>query len=114
LINIFDHDRMVGQKPRIRLVEGDITETVPRFAAENPGLRIRLLNLDCDMYEPTLAGLRHLYELVVPGGVVLLDEFGFEAFPGESKAVEDFFGTKMPVIRKFPMHSNPGGYFIKP
>lgn len=116
LINVFDHDRMVPQKPRIRLVEGDICETAPKYAADNPGLRIRLLNLDCDMYEPTLAGLQAFYHLVVPGGVVLLDEFGFDAFPGESKAVEDYFAANggMPVIRKFPLHSNPGGFFVKP
>ncbi len=38
LINVFDHDRMAGQKARIRLVEGDICETVPLFVAENPGV----------------------------------------------------------------------------
>ena len=114
LINVFDHDRMAGQKPRIRLVEGDICETVPLFVAENPGVRIRLLNLDCDLYEPTLVGLQHLYPKVVPGGVVLLDEYAFEQFPGESAAVEEYFGDQMPVVRKFPFYSNPGGYFVKP
>lgn len=113
IINAFDHDRFAGQKQRIELVEGDIRETVPKYAAENPGLRIRLLHLDCDLYEPTLVGLKHLYERVVPGGVVILDEYGFGEFPGESKAVEEFFGTRMPTIRKFSMYSNPGGYFVK-
>ncbi|MGH9429003.1 MAG: TylF/MycF/NovP-related O-methyltransferase, partial [Terriglobia bacterium] len=113
LINLFDHDRLVPQKPRIRLVEGDICKTVPQYVADNPGLRIRLLNIDCDMYEPTLAGLKHLYDLVVPGGVVLIDEYGFSEFPGESRAVEEFFGDRMPVIRKFLLNSNPGGYLIK-
>ena len=114
LINAFDNDRMAGQKARIRLVEGDICKTVPTFASEHPGTRIKLLNLDCDMYEPTLAGLKHLYPMVVPGGVVLLDEYAFEEFPGESAAVEEYFGERMPVIRKFPFYSNPGGYFVKP
>jgi hypothetical protein len=113
LINAFDHDRLAGHKARVELVEGDIAETVPAYAASPPGLRIKLLNLDCDLYEPTLAGLRHLYPLVVEGGVVLLDEYGFEQFPGESKAVEEYFGGAMPVIRKFPFYSNPGGYFVK-
>jgi len=45
--------------------------------------------------------------------VVLLDEYGFEQFPGESRAVEEYFGDAMPVIRKFPFYSNPGGYFVK-
>jgi hypothetical protein len=113
LINAFDHDRLAGHKPRIELVEGDITETVPAFVAAHPGLRIKLLNLDCDLYEPTLVGLERLYPLVVEGGVVLLDEYGFEQFPGESRAVEEYFGDAMPVIRKFPFYSNPGGYFVK-
>lgn len=114
LINVFDHDRMAGQKARIKLVEGDICETVPAFVEDHPGLRIRLLNLDCDMYEPTLVGLKHLYPKVVPGGVVLLDEYAFHEFPGESAAVDEFFGDQMPTIRKFPFYSNPGGFIIKP
>jgi len=113
LINAFDHDRLAGHKPRIELVEGDIVQTVPAYVLAHPGLRIKLLNLDCDLYEPTLIGLRHLYPLVVEGGVVLLDEYGFEQFPGESRAVEEYFGGAMPTIRKFPFYSNPGGYFVK-
>lgn len=113
VIHAFDHDRLAGQKQRIELIEGDIRETVPKYALENPGLRIRLLHLDCDLYEPTLIGLQQLYDRVVPGGIVILDEYGFAEFPGESKAVEEYFGSKMPVLRKFPLYSNPGAYFIK-
>ena len=113
LINAFDHDRLAGHKARIELVEGDITQTVPKFAAEHPGLRIKLLNLDCDLYEPTLVALQHFYPRVVEGGVVLLDEYAFEQFPGESRAVEEYFGGAMPVLRKFPFYSNPGAYFVK-
>jgi hypothetical protein len=65
LINAFDHDRLAGHKPRIELVEGNIVETVPAYASTHPGLRIKLLNLDCDLYEPTLAGLHHLFRYAV-------------------------------------------------
>jgi hypothetical protein len=112
-IHLFDFDRFVGHKPRIELVEGDICETVETFAKERAGTCIRLLNLDCDMYEPTLAGLKHLYDMVLPGGVILLDEFAFDQFPGEASAVREFFGPRLPRIRKFPFYSNPGGYIIK-
>lgn len=112
-IHLFDFDRFVGHKSRIQLVEGIIQETVPAYVEANPGLCIRLLNLDADMYDPTMVGLRHLYDRVLPGGVILLDEFAFKEFPGETEAVRDFFDGKMPVIKKFPFYSNPGGYFIK-
>ena len=45
--------------------------------------------------------------------MVLLDEYAFEQFPGESKAVEEYFGPAMRSGQKFPFYSNPGGYFIK-
>ena len=38
-IDIFDQDRFVGWKPRIKLVIGDIEATVPEFLEENPGVR---------------------------------------------------------------------------
>jgi hypothetical protein len=113
LIHLFDFDRFVGHKARIELVEGNIQETVPEYVKRNPGLCIRLLNLDADMYDPTFVGLQFLYDLVLPGGVILLDEFAFKEFPGETEAVRAFFGKNMPKIRKFPFYSNPGGYIIK-
>lgn len=112
-IHLFDFDRYVGHKPRIELVEGDIQKAVPEYVERNPGLSIRLLNLDADMYDPTMTGLKHLYHRVVTGGVILLDEYAFNEFPGETAAVRDFFEGKVPRIRKFPFTSNPGGYFIK-
>jgi hypothetical protein len=65
------------------------------------------------LYDPTLAALKALYPLVVPGGVVLLDEYGMEGFPGESAAFDEYFGNNRPKLTKFPFISTPGGYFVK-
>ncbi len=113
LLKIFNHDRMAGHKQRIELIEGEITQTVPAYIQENPGLKIKLLHLDCDLYKPTLTGLKYLYDKVVKGGVILLDEYGLSEFPGETAAVDEFFAENMPVIRKFPYYTTPGGYIIK-
>lgn len=115
LIEIFDHDRFAPQKPRIRLIEGDIRETVPRFATEVPGAVIRLLHLDADLYEPTKIALENFWDRLAIGGVLLLDEYGFDIYPGEASAVHEFFAGRglAPVVRKFPFSDNPGGYVIK-
>lgn len=89
----------------VRLVAGDITETVPRFVAEHPELRISLLNLDTDVYEPAVTVLEHLYPLVVPGGIVMLDDYG--VFPGETKAVDDYFHGRKVRIQKLPFSMSP-------
>lgn len=112
-ISIFDQDRFIPYKPRVKLVKGDICETVPVFVRENPGLRLSLLHFDCDMYEPTRTGLEHLWDLIVPGGVVLFDEYGIRPWEGEARAVDEFFNNKNIKIKRFDWCPNPGGYVIK-
>ncbi len=113
IIDITQRDSMIPRFKRVELVKGDACKTVPAYVKKNPGLRVALLHLDMDIYEPTMAALEHLYPLVVPGGVVLLDEYGMDGFPGESKAFDEYFGDHRPVLTKFPYISTPGGYFIK-
>ena len=113
IIDITQRDSMIPRFRRVELVKGDIRESIPAYLEKNPGLRISLLHLDVDLYEPTKAALEHLYPLVVPGGVVLLDEYGMDGFPGESQAFDEYFGDQRPVLTKFPYISTPGGYFIK-
>jgi hypothetical protein len=113
MIEITQKDSMIPRFKRVELVKGDACETIPKYIEENPGLRISLLHLDLDIYQPTKVALEQLYPLVVPGGVILLDEYAMPGFPGESKAFDEYFGDKRPVVKKFPYISTPGGYFIK-
>jgi Macrocin-O-methyltransferase (TylF) len=94
----------------VQLVKGDITKTVPQYVAENPHLKISLLNLDTDIYEPAVAILEHFYPKMVKGGVLLLDDYG--TFPGETKAVDDYFKGKNIEIKKFPFAMTPC-YIVK-
>ena len=84
----------------VELIEGDVLDTVPRYLADMPQLRISLLNLDVDLYEPTKSCLQHLFPHVIPGGIVLLDDYG--AFPGANRAIEEFFAERGEVIEKLP------------
>jgi len=89
----------------VELVAGDITQTVPAYVAQHPELRISLLNLDTDIYEPAVTILEHMFPLIVPGGVLILDDYG--VFPGETKAVDDYFQGRTVEIRKFPFCMTP-------
>jgi len=112
-IAIFDADRFIPYKPRVKLIKGDIEQTVPKFVRENPGLRIALLHFDADTYAPTRVGLEHFWPLVVPGGVVLFDEYGIRPWEGESRAVDEFFAGRKVVIRRLDWAPNPAGYVVK-
>lgn len=112
-ISIYDKDRFIPYKARVKLVKGNIEETVPKFVEDNPGLRISLLHFDADMYTPTKIGLEYFYPLVIKGGVILFDEYGIRPWGGESNAVDEYFADKDVEIKRFDWCSNPGGYIIK-
>jgi hypothetical protein len=111
-IKIFDNDRFIPWKPRIRLVEGNIEETVPKFVKNNPGVRFSLVHFDCDMYKPTKVALECLYPLLSVGGVMLFDEYSIHEWAGETKAVDEYFAYKV-RIRKFHWTNAPAGYVVK-
>jgi hypothetical protein len=101
--------------PRVKLIVGELNETLPKFLVDNPGIRISLLHFDVDLYNPTKCGLELLYDKVVTGGVIIFDEYGLVPWEGESNAVDEFFAGRgiTPRIRKFSHTNLPGGYMIK-
>lgn len=94
----------------VELVAGDINQTVPEYVRSYPRLQIALLNIDVDIYEPTVTILKYLYPLVVSGGMVMLDDYG--VFPGETKAVDEYFNGKI-EIKKLSYSKTPQ-YIVKP
>src|SRR6185295_8477294 len=70
----------------VRLVKGWFADTVPGLVDEvGP---IALLRLDSDFHEATRFTLEQFYDAVVPGGVVIINDYF--AFEGCRKAVDDF------------------------
>jgi hypothetical protein len=92
----------------VSLVAGDICSTVPDFAMKNKDLKIALLNIDVDIHEPAVVVLEQLYPMVAKGGLILLDDYN--KFPGETKAVNDYFKNKDVKIEQYPFSAYP--YFI--
>ena len=72
---------------RFHLVEGPVEETLQDNAPE----KIALLRLDTDWYESTAAELEHLYSRLVPGGVLIIDDYG--SWQGSKEATDEFFST---------------------
>ncbi|CCG41156.1 TylF/MycF/NovP-related O-methyltransferase [Magnetospirillum molischianum] len=69
---------------QVRFLPGWFRDTLPQ-APTGP---IALLRLDGDLYESTMDALLTLYDRVVPGGFIIIDDYG--ALPPCRQAVEDF------------------------
>lgn len=67
-------------------VKGDVRETLPN----NNHKKIAILRMDTDFYEATKWQLEHLYDMIVPGGLLIIDDYG--SWAGCRKAVDEFIG----------------------
>ena len=73
--------------PFIRLQVGDIRETAPAFAGERA---FGLVHLDVDVYPITRFCLDFFGPRVVPGGVMVMDDYGTTTCEGVKRAVDEF------------------------
>jgi O-methyltransferase len=77
---------------RTRFVAGKVEETLP---VTRPGA-IALLRLDTDWYESTRCELEHLFPLLSPGGILIVDDYGH--WQGCRRAVDDYFDSTGQII----------------
>lgn len=91
---------------RIHYHVGWFQDTLPK--TEIP--EIAILRLDGDWYASTKVCLEHLYAKVVPGGFVIIDDYG--AYEGCRKAVDEFRG-KMGVTAYLHHIDGESRYWIK-
>ncbi|MBO9575497.1 MAG: class I SAM-dependent methyltransferase [Sphingobium sp.] len=71
----------------IQLVEGNVFETLPLFLEKNPALKVAMLHLDMDVYEPTAFALEKLLPHMAGGGIVLFDDYGL--VEGATRAADE-------------------------
>lgn len=96
----------------IKLIEGDILDTLPYFLKSNKRIKISLIHIDVDVYSPTKVILESLFDLLSAGGIIMFDDYSI--IEGETKAVNEYFKKKN--IKKLfvkPKYSKTPIYFVK-
>jgi hypothetical protein len=62
---------------------------IPDCFADVGDRRFCFLHIDVDLYEPTRAALVFFRPRMVPGAVIVCDDYGFETCPGARRAVDE-------------------------
>ena len=88
-----------------KLVKGNVFDTLPEYLEDNTETRIAMLHLDMDVKEPTDFALDLLYERVVPGGIIIFDDYN--AVAGETISVDEFLGEHHLKLEKLPFYNIP-------
>lgn len=68
----------------------------------HPAPQLVVAHIDADLYESVLAACQLLFPWVVPGGVMIFDDYGFPDCPGAKRAVDDWSATTGVGIQPLP------------
>ena len=64
-----------------------LLKTLLKYLDDNPEMRVSHLHLEIDTYEHTKCAIETLYDRVVPGGLLVFDDYGVA---GETRAADEF------------------------
>ncbi len=100
LISAHEGVNVLGNIRKHSLVKGNVIKTVPSYFETHPDLVVALAYFDLALYEPTKVALEAVKSRVVPGSVILLDEFNYPEAPGETVAFREVFNEVDYTIEK--------------
>ena len=80
--------KYLSRYKNIELVKG----WVPEVFSSLPDINYSLVHVDVDLYEPTKASIEYFWDKLLPGGVLICDDFGSSKTIGAKKAMLEFFG----------------------
>ena len=87
-----------------RILKGLFPETAEPVAGE----KFCLAHIDVDIYKSVMDCCDFFYSRLVPGGVMVFDDYGEPTCPGARKAVDEFFATR----RETPVYVPTGQCLI--
>ena len=110
-----ESDNMVWRKGNLRAAEDIARETlkafknvyihkgwIPAVFQKAPELKYRFVHIDVDLYQPTFDSLSYFYERMSPGGIIVMDDYGFTNCRGAYIAANEFMSDKPEYILHLP------------
>jgi hypothetical protein len=93
--------------PNVRIIKGIVPYTLPEVEAE----KIAYLSIDMNAAAPEIAALEHFWDMLVPGAMVVLDDYGFRAHIVQKIALDEFARSHGVSILPLPTGQ---GLIVKP
>jgi hypothetical protein len=84
--------------PTVQVIKGRVPDS---FSQACP-TQIAFLHIDMNSAEAEIAALDHLFDRVVPGGIVLFDDYGYDCYRAQHDAENAFAATRGYQIVELP------------
>lgn len=92
---------------RVRVIAGPVPETLPQATPE----KVAFLHIDMNCAPPEIAAITHFWDRLVPGAVVVLDDYAFHGYPQQHAAMNDFAASRGVRVLSLPTGQ---GMMLKP
>ena len=93
--------------PNARLIRGEVPGTLAQITSD----RICYLSLDMNVARPEIAAAKHLWERLVPGAPVILDDYNWIGYEEQKKAFDLFAKERAVEVLALPTGQ---GIILKP
>jgi hypothetical protein len=96
-----------AQWQNLRIIQGSVPDTLSEVAAQ----KVAYLHLDMNCAAPEVAAFNHLWERLVPGAFILLDDYAYYGYSAQKLAMDAAADAKNLRIASLPTGQ---GLLIKP
>lgn len=100
LSQVHDTNRFLGHIPKVQLIKGDASKTIPEFIESNKHLVVSLLFLDFDLYQPTKTAIENFLPRMPRGAIIAFDQLDNPLWPGETLALLETIGINKLKIKR--------------
>lgn len=85
--------------PRCRLVRGMVPQSLAAFPADR---KVAYLSIDMNIVLPEIAAMQFFWERLLPGAVVLLDDYAWATHRAQKAALDAFAAARRAMILTLP------------
>jgi hypothetical protein len=107
-ININELNTILKDKKfeNYELIKGNVINTIPKFLKRVKNLKLAILHLDMDIYEPTKFALNRFSKYMAKGGIIIIDDYS--RVSGATDAVDEFIKKNNRLkLEKLHFYSKP-------
>jgi len=91
----------------IRIIQGSIPETLKQVETKH----VAYLHIDMNCSPPEIAAINFFWDLLLPGAIVLLDDYAYRGYEAQKYAMDDFAKAHNVMFASLPTGQ---GLLVKP
>lgn len=111
LFELYDRNRPLSHIPKVKLIKGDVLQTLPHYLKKNQHTLVSLAIFTMNLYRPTKRALELVWSRMPKGGICVMHSLNEEYYPGATRSVFEVLGSDV-KINTFPFAPNLA-YIVK-